>query len=387
MDINSQDNLEDELNAIFYHILLSVIFAIMLRLVLRRIQVVPNALTSFGLFKEYLYAILFPMDSVRNYITQFVEIKSTQASQNQIESALRAAYSGNGYWVNVSPKARAVSALTRGEIVSEARGLKKMMMTSFYKHNICLPEQCQYVSAVVKDDAQLILSNKISISQSRIAEDKSLLTKVCFLLVAMYTMYAISTITYCLWTMHYIPAAYRTINLVDVAMVIPLLYPFGKCIAPVFITLESDDFHASKYFVQMTENNQSNEDIYIGKVSSTKESVHKETMLRYALEQAIGSIIYTALHFMMSYTLEGVYLYGVEGSYPINQEQPPHFFVSILFGPFTYGKSAEAIVHSVTHSVRFGQLYFTNSKVICFLNWSESILSVVYMYVRIYAMF
>ncbi|ORX95032.1 hypothetical protein K493DRAFT_315232 [Basidiobolus meristosporus CBS 931.73] len=198
-------------------------------------------------------------------------------------------------------------------------------------------------------------------------------------------MYAISTITYCLWTMHHIPEAYQTINLVDVAMVIPLLYSFGKCIAPVFITLESDDFHASKYFVQMTENNQSNEDIYVGKVSSTKESVHKETMLRYAMEQAIGSVAYTILYFVMKFILRRLYSYGIEGIYPLMKEPSIIFPMRVIGMHFAYGRSAEALVHSVARLVRVGQQYFTNGKVIRFLDWSESILSVIYVYVRVFA--
>ncbi|KAK9768273.1 hypothetical protein K7432_001187 [Basidiobolus ranarum] len=327
---------------------------------LGRIWNVPEGFGVGRLITVYLMAFFFPMIAVRDMIIKFVEIRWAKDNQSHVESALRSAYDGTGYWVNVCPKTRSAHLINRNEICLEATSWKKSILSYFQRPIVCVPPQCEVLTKIHKEDVPLLLKHKICISQSRITKDTSITTKTCFIIFTLYWAYVISKYTYCLWMFRYIPESYTAQFMFPPSIFIPLLYSSGKCIAPVFVTVESDPHSLHKDFNTIGTVSQVNEDIYLEKITDSKDSVRRKVLIWYQIEQALGSVLYLFLQFGAFYGTGRLLDFGVEGIFP----EPP---VPLSMIAAFLGINIEAIAHSTLCLIELGKAYFANRFILLLL--------------------
>ncbi|KAK9762707.1 hypothetical protein K7432_011300 [Basidiobolus ranarum] len=342
-----------------------MIMRLLERYTLGRIGNVPNGFGVGKLIAACFVVFCFPMVAVRNIITQFVEIRWAKDNQSHVESALRSAYDGTGFWVNACPKNRSARLINRNEICLDG-SWKKTILSYFQRPTICVPPQCEVLTKIHEEDVPLLLKHKICISQSRIVKDTSPTTKICLIIFTLYWAYVISKYTYCLWMFHYIPESYQAQFMFPVSIFIPLLYSSGKCIAPVFVTVESDPHSLRKDFNIMGTVNQVNEDVYQEKISDSKESARRKILIWYRIEQVLGSIVYLVLQFGAYYGVGQLMVFGVEGTFP--QRSPPMALVAMVSAVYV-----EAIAHTTLCLIQLGKAYFTNRFILLLLSLSGKV--------------
>ncbi|KAK9765675.1 hypothetical protein K7432_005796 [Basidiobolus ranarum] len=354
-------------------------------LVFRRIQNIPGNITRPGLISEYFFAILFPMDSIRNFITQFVEITLAK-DHSHLESALRSAYAGNGYWVNATPKNRAFQVIVKDSLVGHGSWLANMIMHPLHKHTIRVPTECESLIKMSKDDVSLILKHRTSTTQGRITKDNTIVTKLCFLISTLSWTYTVSAYAYYIWTVQHIPLEYEPNLLFITSIIIPFLWTGGRCIAPVFVSLESDELYLKKDFIQLTDSNKACEDVIGEKISDTKESIQREVYKQYTFERTVGSLTYLFLYLFITYASQKIRSYGIEGTYPNPEpERSEMAFMTLFFKLFYYGKYMEATVHSAKCLTELGQAYLANQRIKVMLTYCELVLSPIYVFTRFFA--
>ncbi|ORX96126.1 hypothetical protein K493DRAFT_21050 [Basidiobolus meristosporus CBS 931.73] len=340
------------------------------RYILGRIQNVPRGSGVVRQAAECLKIFFFPMIAVRKIITQFVEIRLAKDNQSHMESALRAAYDGSAFWVNVCPKDRSARMIPRNAIIVDGASWKKPILSVFQRPTLCVPPQCEVLTEIHHDDIPLLLKHKISISQSRIAKDSSITTKVCFGALALYWAYIISKYTYCLWMFQYIPQSYQGQYMFPASILVTLLYSSGRCIAPVFVSVESDDYSLRKDFTAMGAMNHINEDIYTEKISDVKEHVHRKVLIWYRMEQLLGSVLYLISLFGVFYILSVVFTIGIEGIYPGTNPVLSQNVYSSVVASFVI---IEPMAHSVVCLLQLGQAYFSNMFISLLLSLLEKV--------------
>ncbi|KAK9762870.1 hypothetical protein K7432_010964, partial [Basidiobolus ranarum] len=251
-------------------------------------QIIPTEPTVSGLILEYAQIIWFPIIPIRNLITQFVEIKFARNQDSQVESALRSTFDGTGYWINAIPRARKPPCIDKDLIVGYGSGLKNSILRPFHKHTIQLPIECEAITKISKEDIPLLLQHKFTVTQSRVTRDTTIVTKVCYTILILHWLCAISSYAYALWTTGWFPFNSHYFEIISI--VAPLLYTFEKSVAPVFVSLESDELFLKKDFVLVAERNTIPDHFTKEKVSNTKESVAREIHIRYSIERVVGSL-------------------------------------------------------------------------------------------------
>ncbi|KAK9718597.1 hypothetical protein K7432_005370 [Basidiobolus ranarum] len=368
----------DEYSRILKSYVIPGIICLLGDLLVRRLQIVPRNFTSWGLMKEYFYAILFPMDSIRNYITQYVEIKSTGGMQGHLESALRSAYAENGYWVNACPKNVNVTVIKRDTAFTEATSVTKAFTSLLHKHTMNIPSDCVLLTKIRKCDIPLILKHKVSVSQGRITKDDTTTTKVCALIVLLGCCYAVPTYLLITWNLTLSSVQhelYLTAFISNAIIFVPLFYTFGKCVAPVFVSLESDGPFLNTDFTLLSDSLRLNEEEGLDEwPKDTKESTERRVRIRYELERVIGSVVYLAMYLLLIFTTEQPtyrYIRGLTRMSYKSFEKPTLF------------PAVEAILHCVLCLITLGKLYFTSRRVLTGLQYIANIFSGVYCCIRV----
>ncbi|ORX95031.1 hypothetical protein K493DRAFT_301710 [Basidiobolus meristosporus CBS 931.73] len=344
-------------------------------LLLRRMQIIPGSLSTLGLIKEYLWALAFPMDPIRDYITQFVEIKSAGGMQGHAESVLRSAYAGNGYLVDACPKNTNIVTFKKDTVFTEASPPTRFLTSVLHKHTVKIPSDCVLLTKVREQDASLIIKQRFSVSQGRITQDDTTTTKVCALVILLACAYAVPAYfcgTY-IWRLPSGHEPYLSAFINNAIIFSPLFYTFGKCIAPVFITLESDQLSLNPDFTLLSE--PSSCENLSEKPSETKDVIERKVKLRYLLEKTIGSMVYTVLYVMLAFATESpMYWFTPEIGWVYSyQPQPVETFFPII----------ETIIHNMLCLNALAMVYFTDRKTIAVLTFTKAIFSVIYFFVRV----
>ncbi|KAK9720804.1 hypothetical protein K7432_003868 [Basidiobolus ranarum] len=363
-----------------FYTLQNVILSIFGKLLMCRIQSIPSKLTAPGVIREYISVLLLPMDPVRNLITQFIEIQMTKNHDSQIESVLRSVYDGSAYWMDVTPRAKQFKCYDKLSVVGYGSRLKNAILHPFYKHNVYVPAECQALVKISKEEIPLLLRHKFTIPQSRIAQDTTLATKVCYVAITLIWIYEISTTGYSLCTSQQIRATQIPLSLIKTSIIVPLLYTFEKSIAPVFVSLESDELYLKKDFIQLAES-KGISDTVGEKASDIKDSVQREVHITYLTQRAVGSMVYLVLHFFMDYVMSALYHYSLIYMHADSILEDP-ISNGLLIMVFAH-RFLEAELHTLKCLVDLIQGHVTNKKVeklIFLLAW---IVSVAYLFARL----
>ncbi|ORX95468.1 hypothetical protein K493DRAFT_314992 [Basidiobolus meristosporus CBS 931.73] len=323
------------------------------RYALERIQNVPRSFSIGRLFIAYFNTFAMPMIAVRGILTQWVEIRLTKDNQSHLESALRSTYDGTAFWVNACPKTRSAQVIRREELHLDATSWKKTVLDYFQRPTICLPSHCEVLTKIHKEDIPLLLKYKIRVSQDYITKDRSITTKMCFIVIALYWAYIFGKYAYCLWMFRHIPKSYQAFYMFPPSMLIPFLYTSGKCEGPVFVSVESDGHSLRKDFMLFGATNLVSEDVYVEKISEAKDAVREKILKRHWVEQVLGSVLYLFLQFGITYGMSKLVRIGAEGVHPA--KAPSSRMVAVFLAV-----NLEALIHSVFCIVNLGWVFVSN---------------------------